>query len=391
MTRCWSPSERVARLWASGALVAGALVAAAGCDPANGEPGSRVVPAAPASVQELSSIPDSAFARMVGALSEPGGYFDTDNLISNEASYLHVVDALDSRGVAGGAYLGVGPGQNFSYITAIRPGLAFMVDVRRDNLLQHLWFKALFEGAETRLDYLCAMVARACGGQSAGLSIEALVARVDASDPAADPAGVVRVTLDDAAAAGVPLSEEDLRYIASIHQRFIASGLDLRFNTHGRAPQSYYPTFRGLLLERDRTGRQASYLSDEPAYAFLRAMQRANRVVPVVGDLAGDHAIRAIGDEVRRRGLDVSAFYVSNVEFYLFGDGLFPRYIANLESLPVRSDAVIIRSYFNRFRPIPGTVAGYASTQLLQEIPALLTDWEAGRIRSYGELVARSR
>jgi hypothetical protein len=33
--------------------------------------------------------------------------------------------------------------QSFSYIAAIRPAVAFMIDIRRDNLLMHLMFKAL--------------------------------------------------------------------------------------------------------------------------------------------------------------------------------------------------------------------------------------------------------
>ena len=63
----------------------------------------------------------SSFAAQVAALSEPAGYFDTDNLISNERSYLDVVPDLKKRGVRGGAYIGVGPDQNFSYIAAVRP------------------------------------------------------------------------------------------------------------------------------------------------------------------------------------------------------------------------------------------------------------------------------
>ena len=86
----------------------------------------------------------ATFAADVAALSEPAGYFDTDNLISNERSYLDVVPDLKKRGVRGGAYIGVGPDQNFSYMAAIRPDVVFIVDVRRDNLLLHLLFKSLF-------------------------------------------------------------------------------------------------------------------------------------------------------------------------------------------------------------------------------------------------------
>src|SRR5712691_5756223 len=84
------------------------------------------------------------FAALSARLSEPGGYFDSDNLISNETSYLHVIGKLRELGVAGGVYLGVGPDQSFSYIAKIRPKMAIIIDIRKDNLLQHLLFKALF-------------------------------------------------------------------------------------------------------------------------------------------------------------------------------------------------------------------------------------------------------
>src|SRR5262245_46475623 len=59
------------------------------------------------------------FGGLISRLSEPGGFFDSDNLISNETSYLHVLGKLREMGVHGGVYLGVGPDQNFSYITKI--------------------------------------------------------------------------------------------------------------------------------------------------------------------------------------------------------------------------------------------------------------------------------
>src|SRR5437868_10987621 len=102
----------------------------------------------------------STFAARIAELSEPGGFFDTDNLISNERSYLHVVPALRESGMSGGAYIGVGPDQNFSYIAQAKPAIAFIVDLRRDNLLLHLLFKALFSMAETRLDYLSLLFGR---------------------------------------------------------------------------------------------------------------------------------------------------------------------------------------------------------------------------------------
>src|SRR5262245_8024935 len=82
------------------------------------------------------------FAHLVARLSEPGGYFDSDNLVSNETSYLHVLPALRTLDLHGGAYVGVGPEQNFSYIAELKPAIAILIDIRRDNMLLHLLFKA---------------------------------------------------------------------------------------------------------------------------------------------------------------------------------------------------------------------------------------------------------
>ncbi len=95
------------------------------------------------------------FAGLSQKLSEANGYFDSDNLISNESSYLHVMGKMRQMKVAGGAFIGVGPDQSFSYIAQIRPNIVFMVDIRRDNLLQHLLFKSLFTLSRNRMEYLC--------------------------------------------------------------------------------------------------------------------------------------------------------------------------------------------------------------------------------------------
>src|SRR4051812_32490623 len=51
----------------------------------------------------------TSFVARIAQLSESGGFFDTDNLISNERSYLHVIPALHEARLAGGVYIGVGP------------------------------------------------------------------------------------------------------------------------------------------------------------------------------------------------------------------------------------------------------------------------------------------
>src|SRR4029077_4334247 len=61
---------------------------------------------------------------------------------------------LRERGVTAGSYIGVGPEQNLTYIAAIHPAMAFVVDIRRQAMLQHLMFKAVFELAKDRAEFI---------------------------------------------------------------------------------------------------------------------------------------------------------------------------------------------------------------------------------------------
>jgi hypothetical protein len=185
----------------------------------------------------------------------------------------------------------------------------------------------------------------------------------------------------------VPLSTEDRATIARIHERFALAGFGLRFASYGRAPRPFYPTYGELLLEKDLQGRQVSYLATEADYRFVRDLERRNLVIPVVGDLAGSHALVTIGDILRERGTAVSAFYLSNVEFYLMQDGTFDRFARNLAALPALDGALLIRSVFGQFYVHPQNVPGYYSTQLLQTVASLVGGFEAGRYRTYDDLV----
>jgi hypothetical protein len=325
------------------ALLSAAIVAASLLCPTPALIGQTPIAApAPAST--------ARFAERVAALSEPGGYFDTDNLISNERTFLSVLPDLRAAGVRGGAYLGVGPDQNFSYMAAIRPSVAVLVDIRRDNMLLHLLFKALFAESDTRVTYLANLCGRTPPADAApwrARSIDQIVTYV--SQAPAQPASVAelreRITRR-LRTFGVPLSAGDLQTIARFHGRFIEDGLDLRFQSTGRAPQSYYPTLRDLVLGTDAQGARASYLADEDAFQFLRAMQARDAVIPAVGDLSGAAAMTAIARFLRAERLSVSAFYTSNVEFYLDRSGTYARFVENVRRMPWAENGVIIRSRF---------------------------------------------
>lgn len=292
------------------------------------------------------------FAARIAALSEPGGYFDTDNLISNERSYLEVFPELEKRQVRGGAYIGVGPDQNFSYIAGVRPSIAFIVDIRRDNLLLHLLFKALFEQAHTRVEYLALLFGRPAPADIAAwrdMPIDRLVQYV--ARPAQDGAALesTRTRLERAMRGyGVPLSAGDLATIEHFHQRFIQAGVELQFETTGRGPQSYYPTYGELLLGTDGSGRQRNYLASEDSFQFVKSMQARDRIIPVIGNLSGPKALASIARLLSEQRESLSVFYASNVGFYLERNGTYPRFLANLSQIPHTPRSVVIRSIFNR-------------------------------------------
>jgi hypothetical protein len=296
--------------------------------------------------------PPTPFAAAIDRLSEPEGAFDTDNLVSNEKSYLDVIPALLAGHVTGGAYVGVGPDQNFSYIARVRPRVAYIIDVRRDNLLLHLLFKALFAEARNRAEYLSLLTGRPLPGgleRWSGATLDEIVALVDRSMPEPDGSRALRSRLDRTIEGfGVPLARADLETIGRFHRTFITAGLDLKFQSHGRRPNDYYPTYRELLLATDANGRKWNFLASEDDFQFVKSLQARDAIIPIVGKVHGPHALRAIGAAIVERRERVSAFYISNVEFYLSRDATLGRFIDNLSRLPRDGRSVMIRSVFDR-------------------------------------------
>src|SRR2546428_5326408 len=106
-------------------------------------------------------LSDTEFWALVTDISEPGGFFRiVDNFTSNEPEVGRLFTMLREKGIAGGVYLGVGPEQNLTYIAAIRPAMAFVVDIRRQAVMQHLLFKAILELAADRTEFVSMLFSR---------------------------------------------------------------------------------------------------------------------------------------------------------------------------------------------------------------------------------------
>ena len=347
---------------------------------------------APARAQRVA---DSTFAALVARLSENAGYFDSDNIISNEASYLEITTQLAKVGTHGGVYVGVGPDQNFSYVALIRPSIAFMLDIRRDNLLEHLFFKSLFALSRNRTEFLCRLFGKPIPADIdhwTTLQIGAVLLYLERTPTdSSSVAEARRLSNERIASFGVPLDAHDRAMIDRYRSEFIADGLDTRYSSIGRNNRMDYPTFRQLIVATDRVGRAASYLAEEEPFQFVRSLEARGLIVPVVGNVAGDRAVKAIGQYAAEHHLVISAFYLSNVEQYLLGrDGGFDEYAKNVIALPRDSTSVVIRSYFGRLgmvHPLYVPAPGNISTSMIETIDSFARRYTGGELRGYADLV----
>ncbi len=323
-------------------------------------------------------------------LSEPDRPFFSDNLVSNETSYLHVADGLETLAEPGGAYIGVGPEQTFSYLALLKPKLAFVVDLRRENLVLHLLYKALFQEATSRSHFLTLLVGRPYDEASQpgpAASASEVIRHAEKRPPseevhASTHERLVRIVEESL---GGRLDPSDAKRLATAHRAFFDGQLDLAFalkEKNGRA----YPKLRELLVATDRSGRSRSFLATEGAFRFVATMQKENRVVPVVGDLAGSHALPSIAVALRERGLLVNALYVSNVEQYLFAGDAFARWTKNVASLPTNGKSLILRAYLDQGKRHPLEVDPHRTVSLLQRTNAFLERGSKKPYASFWEL-----
>ena len=141
------------------APVSGVAIAPAGTGAGIAD-AAETPPAAPPASAPTILMADADVGPLIERLSEKPGNFPSENYVTNEASLLHVAPALRSAKLKGRAYVGVGPEQNYAYLALLEPRVAYVVDIRRGNLLEHLMFRGCFEAGKTRAEFLTALLAR---------------------------------------------------------------------------------------------------------------------------------------------------------------------------------------------------------------------------------------
>ena len=334
-------------------------------------PASAAEQGAPSPPREYPPLSAAEFAGLFSELSEPDAHFFSTNYVSNETSYLQVAEPLARRARTGGVYLGVGPEQNFTYIALSRPALAFIIDIRRQNALLHLLYKAIFETVQTRSEFLALLLGRpwsSADTPTAATDLSAVFEHALRAPPDRDHflnqhhRLVERIQRDYR----VGLTAEDRELLRGAHEAFFEGQLQTKFELAESGRK--YPALREILSATSPSGQARGFLASESAFRFVQRMHRQNRIIPVVGDFAGRHALQSLGRELRHRQLTVSVFYVSNVEQYVLAPPKWQQWLRNVRALPSDPSSLFLRCYLDQGKRHPDQLPGHRTATVLQEM-----------------------
>jgi hypothetical protein len=204
--------------------------------------------------------------------------YGSDCFVTSEVAYNEVVQrCLPASGALAGAYLGIGPDQNFIYAGALKPKLALVVDARVDNLLEHLMFKLMFERAADPLAYLCLLFSREAAGP-----------RV-----VAEESGEQLVKAFDRQLTITSVSKDALVELDKI------------------------PDLREVICATSSQGFGYHYLTSAERYGNVKQLQALDRIVPVLGNITTAETMARVSKLLDAEKLQLNAVYISNMEEFL--------------------------------------------------------------------------
>jgi hypothetical protein len=344
-------------------------------------------------IQSANALPaelsDADFWRMISEFSEPGGTYPYENFVSNEDKLQSVIPALKQTVKPGGVYLGVGPEQNFTYAAALEARMAFVIDIRRQNMIELLMYKALFELSPTRADFVSRLFSRRTPptGRNENATAEAVFAAID--DLPADATYYtenLKAVKDTLSKHGFALTADDLVNIDYVYNVFYRGGPAINYAFASASPAIRNPpSYTSNMTATDPTGRNWSFLATEQHYRYVRELQRKNMIIPLVGNFAGPAVIRNIGRYLTAHNASVSAFYISNVESYLDAKQVQAFY-DNVAALPIDPSSMFIRLIDGNHTPsLSWWQAGRGNPQAVSPMAALVDLIKTGRRPTYDE------
>jgi len=362
-----------------------------------------MVPAFRAADTLPSQLTDEQLWGMVAktGFSDECGSFRSENYLSNEMTFQNVIKPLNAAAKAGGVYMGVGPEQNFTYIVALHPKMAFIVDVRCGNMREHMMYKALFEMSDTRVDFLSRLFSRKRPeGLADNATTDQIFAALDRVQPDQKLFEKNVMDIEDLLVKThkFGLSADDLDGIDTIYRVFFIYGPNINYSASpvggglggGRGGM---PNYADLMTATDQQGNlvpgvNRSFLGSEENYKVIRDMEKKNLIVPLVDNFAGSKAIRSVGKYLKDHDAVVSAFYLSNVEQYLFMDGIEDRFYNNVKTLPLDASSTFLRSG----RPNGQSGGGFGGpggglVSMLSSIEDVLKAFDAGRLRNWNDVI----
>jgi hypothetical protein len=336
----------------------------------------------------LERLSDQEFWKLATDCSEPDGTFRSENLVSNEIRFQTIIPELKQTAKKGRAYLGVGSEQNFSYIPAVRPSIAFIIDIRRGNLDLHLVYKALFEMSTGRADFVSRLFSRKMPENLTDSSTASdIFAALRKATPDRDfyEKNLKEIKSHLMDTHGFSLSKVDLDGIDFVYGSWFKSGPDITYELTMPVPgmdgsmvrpgafAGFFPTYEELMTATDGAGKNQCFLATEATFKIIKDLESRNLIVPVVGNFGGPKALRAVGAWLKKQKIIVSAFYTSNVEQYLKDDGIWDQFCLNAREIPVDDDSLFIRSRRSGFRGQQAVSGPGFALELVPVKPALVS------------------
>jgi hypothetical protein len=350
-------------------------------------------------------LTDAEFWQLHETLSEPPGSFRSENLVSNETMFQWPIPELVKTVTPGNVYMGVAPDQNFTYMAALKPKMAFIVDIRRGNVLQHLMYKALFELSADRAEFLARLFSMSkLKNVTATSSPRELFDAVYLQKADQKLFEENTKTMLDLLIRkhGFKLSKSDEEQFTWIYNCFFTYGPDLTYQacesrngfggfSGGRFGGGFgaFRSYADLQLQTDASGANWAYMASDAAFRWMKDFEAKNLLVPVTGDFMGPKAIRAVGEYLKERGGVVGSFYLSNVEQYLFQTSTWNAFYANVATLPLDAGSQFIRSVPNS--NITPAQPGARAASMLCSMKDQVAAFAAGQIASYWDVIKMSR